>query len=198
MSGTDETELNRIREEYGDLMNEEDKEHFPTAQEQAAKRVEERREREKQEERARFISELFYHGQSFQRWHLYFVIFLIGIQLSRARPSAESVGGVDLLLCFCALAIIIFRRIKKFEEHSSRDSYIYLTALTCLWCFYAIFKDGDSLLFAFILAFGVPLCVLFQMGKYLREDDKPRNSSDNGVIEESINKTVLILPLVLR
>ena len=68
MSGTDETELNRIREEYGDLMNEEDRAHFPTAQEQAKKRVEERREREKQEERTRFISELFYHGQSFQRW----------------------------------------------------------------------------------------------------------------------------------
>ena len=31
MSGTDETELNRIREEYGDLMNEEEKEYFPTA-----------------------------------------------------------------------------------------------------------------------------------------------------------------------
>ena len=29
MSGTDETELNRIREEYGDLMNEEEKEPFP-------------------------------------------------------------------------------------------------------------------------------------------------------------------------
>ena len=31
MSGTDETELNRIREAYGDLMNEEEKEYFPTA-----------------------------------------------------------------------------------------------------------------------------------------------------------------------
>ena len=48
MSGTDETELNRIREEYGDLMNEEDKEHFPTAQEQAKKRVEQREKREKE------------------------------------------------------------------------------------------------------------------------------------------------------
>ena len=47
MSGTDETELNRIREEYGDLMNEEDKEHFPSAQEQAAKEIEQREKREK-------------------------------------------------------------------------------------------------------------------------------------------------------
>ena len=48
MSGTDGTELNRIREEYGDLMNEEDKEHFPTAQEQAKKRIEQREKREKE------------------------------------------------------------------------------------------------------------------------------------------------------
>lgn len=32
MSGTDETELSRIREEYGDLMNEEEKADFPTAE----------------------------------------------------------------------------------------------------------------------------------------------------------------------
>ena len=32
MSGTDETELSRIREEYGDLMNEEEKANFPTAE----------------------------------------------------------------------------------------------------------------------------------------------------------------------
>ena len=32
MSGTDRTELSRIREEYGDLMNEEEKEPFPMAE----------------------------------------------------------------------------------------------------------------------------------------------------------------------
>ena len=31
-SGTDDTELSRIREEYGDLMNEEEKADFPTAE----------------------------------------------------------------------------------------------------------------------------------------------------------------------
>ena len=48
MSGTDEPELNRIREAYGDLMNEEDRVHFPTAQEQAKKRIEQREKREKE------------------------------------------------------------------------------------------------------------------------------------------------------
>ena len=48
MPGTDGTELNRIREEYGDLMNEEEKKHFPTDQEQAKKRIEQREKRGKE------------------------------------------------------------------------------------------------------------------------------------------------------
>lgn len=187
MSGTDETELNRIREAYGDLMNEEDRVHFPTAQEQAKRRVEERRGKEKRQERATFIRGLFYDIQSVQRVNLYFAIFLCMVM------QFESVGmSIDFLFYLCTIAVVVFRRIRKFDAQSSRNSYICLTAITCLWFFYAMYKGGYNLIFVFMLAFLVPLCVVFLIGTYLGNDDKPMNNSDNGAIAILKQQKILI------
>ena len=107
MSGTDETELNRIREEYGDLMNEEDKEHFPTAQEQAAKRVEQREKREKK------ISKI-------NRW-----ISLLNGPWNGPWNWSVSFGGYNIVILFCLLYLwMTVSRWSSVDEALTKTVYV--------------------------------------------------------------------------
>ena len=109
MSGTDETELSRIREEYGDLMNAEEKERFPSAQEQAKKRIEQREKREKE------ISRI-------DRWISTFGGAWIGGPW--IWSASGLVGGYSLALLFCMRVLWITASRWSVDDVLSKTVYV--------------------------------------------------------------------------
>ena len=123
MSGTEGTELNRIREEYGDLMNEEDKEHFPTAQEQAKKKYEERREREKQEmQRNAFRSDLLYQ-QSNQCFFTCIVYMYLHMFYNGTTVFYEHWFFVAAFFLLGVFSVLCYIRLNFFDVKKSEASY---------------------------------------------------------------------------
>lgn len=121
------TELNRIREKYGDLMNEEDKEHFPTAQEQAKKKVEQREKREKEISRIDgWISTL---GNPW-RWSMSFGAYngtpLFCIIVLWNTVSRWSVDDVLSTILYVSIAIfLIVFLLNRFRVKSVRNPDLY-------------------------------------------------------------------------
>ena len=136
MSHIDDTERNRIREQYGELMSEEEKEHFPTAQEQALKEYEEDKERGWWE--VAFNAALLYFGPNFE---LSMSAILISLYISQL--SGISLRFYLVLACILyAIVVTWFRRrsmmdIDKYKETCVRTIIILSIALSLVLQMYS-------------------------------------------------------------
>ena len=177
MPGTDETELNRIREAYGDLMNEEDRVHFPTAQEQAKKRIEQREKREKEISRIDgWISTL---GNPW-RWSMSFGAYngtpLFCIIVLWNTVSRWSVDDVLSTILYVSISIfLIVFLLNRFRVKSVRNPDLYrkrcaqmIVALSAVF-FIALFHY--SLLVAIGVGVVMPcffVALLYEYPEFLR------------------------------